>query len=78
MTSDSYTRITMRRYSTVQVAQKLGFDQAYLQRLIRERVVPFPPLTKAGALKIRLWSDHDVARVRKVLAERRRKKGDKR
>jgi len=64
--------MTMRRYSTVQVAEKLGFDQAYLQRLIAKRAVPFPPLVKTGGLKIRLWSDHDVARVRKVLVERRR------
>jgi hypothetical protein len=64
--------MTMRRYSTVQVARKLGIDQAYLQRLIRKRVVPFPPLVKAGALKIRLWGDRDVARLRKALAERRR------
>jgi len=66
--------MTMRRYSTVQVARKLGFDQAYLQRLILKRVVPVPPLVKVGAIKIRLWSDRDVARVRKVLVERRRKK----
>jgi hypothetical protein len=59
----------MRRYSTVQVARKFGFGQGYLQKLIRKRVVPFPPLVKVGALKIRLWSDQDVARLRKALAE---------
>jgi hypothetical protein len=77
MTPKRHTPMTMRRYSTVQVARKLGFDQAYLQRLIRKRIVPFPPLVKAGAIKIRLWSDHDVTRVRKVLAERRRNRRKK-
>ena len=68
----------MRRYSTVQVAKMCGFGQAYLQRLIAKRAVPYPPLVKAGALKIRLWSDPDVARLRKALAKRRRsKKGKK-
>jgi predicted DNA-binding transcriptional regulator AlpA len=66
-----------RRYSTVQVAQKLGLDQANLQKLIRQKRIPFPPLVKVGALKIRLWSDHDVARARKVLAKRRAKRGQK-
>ena len=64
--------MTMRSLSTVQVARKLGIDQAYLQRLMRKRVVPFPPLAKVGALKIRLWGDRDVARLRKALAERPR------
>jgi hypothetical protein len=66
--------MTMRRYSTVQVAKILGFGQAYLQRLIAKRIVPFPPLAKVANLKIRLWSDQDVARVRKALAERPRSK----
>jgi hypothetical protein len=64
----------MRRYySTVQVAKKFGFSQVYLQRLIARRAVPFPPLTKAGNLKIRLWSDRDVQRLRKALAKRPRR-----
>ena len=64
--------MTMRNLSTVQVARKLGFGQGYLQKLIRQRVVPFPPLVKVGALKIRLWGKRDVARLRKALAKRRR------
>ncbi len=72
----------MRRlYSTVQVAKKCGFDQAYLQRLIAKRAVPFPPLTKVGGISVRLWSDKDVARLRTALAKRprtRRKKNAER
>jgi predicted DNA-binding transcriptional regulator AlpA len=72
VTADKHRPMTMRSYSTVQVAQKLGFGQAYLQRLIARRAVPFPPLVKVGGLKIRLWGDRDVARLRKALAKRPR------
>jgi predicted DNA-binding transcriptional regulator AlpA len=74
MTTDTHRPITMRDLSTVQVAKKLGFGQAYLQKLIAKRAVPFPPLVKVGGLKIRLWSDRDVARLRKALAKRPRER----
>jgi predicted DNA-binding transcriptional regulator AlpA len=60
-----------RKLSTTEVAQKLGLDQANLQRLIREKRIPFPPLVSVGRLKIRLWTARDVKRVRQVLADRR-------
>lgn len=65
-----------RQLSTTEVAQKLGIDQGNLQRLIREKRIPFPPLVRVGRLKIRLWTARDVERVRKVLAKRRTK-GDR-
>jgi excisionase family DNA binding protein len=64
----------MRKLSTTEVAQKLGLDQGNLQRLIREKRIPFPPLVSVGRLKIRLWSARDVKRAEKVLAERRSKR----
>jgi excisionase family DNA binding protein len=63
-----------RQLSTTEVAQKLGIDQGNLQRLIREKRIPFPPLVRVGRLKIRLWSARDVERVRKVLAKRRNRR----
>jgi len=63
-----------RQLSTTEVAQKLGIDQGNLQRLIREKRIPFPPLVRVGRLKIRLWTARDVARVRKVLAKRRNRR----
>lgn len=63
--------MSMRRYSTTEVARKLGLDQANLQRLIRERRIPFPPLVRVGRLKIRLWTPRDVERARKEIAKRR-------
>ncbi len=54
-----------RHYSTVQAAKMLGMHQANLQRLIRQKRIPFPPLETIGGVKVRLWSDSDVERVRK-------------
>jgi len=51
----------------------LKMKQPNLQRLIRKKSIPFPPLVRVGGLKIRLWSKEDVERARKVLAKRRRK-----
>jgi excisionase family DNA binding protein len=63
-----------RQLSTTEVAQKLGIDQGNLQRLIREKRIPFPPLVRMGRLKIRLWTARDVERVRKLLAKRRNRR----
>jgi excisionase family DNA binding protein len=63
-----------RKLSTTEVAQKLGIDQGNLQRLIREKRIPFPPLVSVGRLKVRLWGARDVQRVRQVLAERRNRR----
>lgn len=63
----------MRRYSTVEVAEKLGMRQPNLQRLIAKRQIPFPPLAKIGRLSIRLWSDADIAKARKALKASRGK-----
>ncbi|MGB8473790.1 MAG: helix-turn-helix domain-containing protein, partial [Candidatus Acidiferrum sp.] len=58
------------RYSTTEVAKMLGLQQPNLQRLIRNRAIPFPPLVRVGRLKVRLWSAREVERVKKVLAKR--------
>jgi predicted DNA-binding transcriptional regulator AlpA len=62
-----------RRYSTVQVAEKLGLDQGNLQKLIRQKRIPFPPLAKIGRMSVRLWSDKEVAAARKALKASRKK-----
>ena len=65
----------MRKYSTTQVAKMLMIHQPNLQRAIRRGTVKAPPLVTVGGLKIRLWSDAEVDRVRKAL--RKRKMGKK-
>lgn len=69
--------MSMRRYSTTQVAQKLRMHQANLQRLIRKNSIPFPPIIKVGKQKFRLWTARDVERVRKLLVKRRSRRKKK-
>jgi excisionase family DNA binding protein len=57
----------MRRYSTSQVAKMLGLHQPNLQRLIRAKRIPFPPMQRAGRLRIRLWTKRDVLKARKAI-----------
>ena len=57
----------MRRYSTPEVAKMLGIHQPSLQRLIRQKRIPFPPLQTVGRLKIRLWTKQEVEKARKAI-----------
>ena len=57
----------MRRYSTTEVAKMLRIHQPSLQRLIRQKRIPFPRLEQVGGLKIRLWTKADVERARKAM-----------
>jgi predicted DNA-binding transcriptional regulator AlpA len=63
--------ISMRTYSTPEVAKMLGMYQPNLQRLIARKRIPFPPLVRVGRLKIRLWTARDVKRARQALAKGR-------
>jgi excisionase family DNA binding protein len=60
----------MRQYSTAQVAKMLGLQQPNLQRLIRNRRIPFPPLQRIGKLRIRLWTPRDVKRAREAIRKK--------
>jgi excisionase family DNA binding protein len=57
----------MRRYSTTEVAKMLGIHQPNLQRLIRQKRIPFPAIERAGKLRIRLWTKQDVKKARKAI-----------
>ena len=67
----------MQRYSTSQVAKLLGLHRPNLQRAIRQKRIPVPPLVKIGELEIRLWSDTDVERARKALGKRKKGEPDR-
>jgi hypothetical protein len=54
-------------YSTRQTARKLGIDLRSLNRYIAAKKVPAPPLTRVGGVKVRLWANEDIAKVRKIL-----------
>lgn len=60
----------MRQYSTAQVSKMLGLHQPNLQRLIREKRIPFPPLQRVGKMRVRLWTTKDVTRAREAIRKK--------
>ena len=56
------------KYSTREAAKKLGRTILTLQRHIAAGTIKPPPLLKVGTVKVRLWSNRDIEKVRKVLA----------
>jgi predicted DNA-binding transcriptional regulator AlpA len=57
----------MNRFSTNQVAKKLGIGIATLTRHIQSCKVTAPPETMAGGMRMRLWSESDIEGLRKAL-----------
>ena|ERR1700732_1986345 len=55
-------------YSTREAAKKLGVTILTLQRHVSAKTFDAPPLTKVGGVSVRLWSDRDIERARRVLA----------
>jgi DNA-binding transcriptional MerR regulator len=55
------------QYSTRQAASKLGLSLATLNKYIALKQIPEPPVTKVAGMRVRLWSDADIERVRKIL-----------
>ena len=57
----------MSKLSTKQVAKKLGISNATLSRYILVGKVPAPKETMAGGMRLRLWSEGDIERLREAL-----------
>jgi predicted DNA-binding transcriptional regulator AlpA len=57
----------MFKLSTEQVAKKVGISPPTLSRHIKAGKVPAPPETMAGGIRLRLWSESDIERLREVL-----------
>ena len=57
----------MSNFSTHQVAKKLGISKSALSRYILMGKVPAPPETMAGGMRMRLWTEADIERVRALL-----------
>jgi predicted transcriptional regulator len=57
----------MASLSTEQVAKKLGISKSALSRYILTGKVKAPPETMAGGIKLRLWTEEDVERLRRTL-----------
>lgn len=54
-------------YSTQQTAKKLGIDVRSLNRYIAAKKIRPPALSRVGGVKVRLWSDRDIKKVRQLL-----------
>ena len=56
------------RLSTREAAKKLGVTLLTLQRHVLAKSVKAPPLQKIGGVTVRLWTNRDIEKARKVLA----------
>lgn len=54
-------------HSSREAAKKLGISFPTLNRFIAQKKIPLPPVVKVGGVAVRLWSDADIQRVRKIL-----------
>jgi excisionase family DNA binding protein len=59
----------MPTYSTVEVAELVGVTWDTLSRWVREKKFPVPPVRSVGRIRVRIWTDDDVAKVKKYKAE---------
>jgi len=57
----------MNGLSTRDAAKKLRLSFTSLNRYIAAKKIPLPPLVRVGGVRVRLWSDKDIAKVRAVL-----------
>jgi hypothetical protein len=55
-------------YSTREAAGKLGIALVTLQGHVKKKTFQVPRLVKVGGVRVRLWTDRDIARARKALA----------
>ena len=56
-----------KTYSTVQAAKKLGLSMMTMHRYIVGKKIPSPPMQLVGNVRVRLWTDRDIQRVRALL-----------
>jgi excisionase family DNA binding protein len=57
----------MKPYSTRQAADQLGISLPTLNRYIAEKGIPVPAVTELAGMRVRVWSDADIEKVRKLL-----------
>lgn len=55
------------KYSTRQAAKELGLHYTTFHKYLREKKVPLPELTTIVGVRVRVWSEADIERVRKLL-----------
>ena len=57
----------MKTVSTREAARKLGISLISLQRYIAAKKITPPRLRELGSVRVRLWTEKDISRVRKEL-----------
>jgi len=57
----------MNGLSTRDAAKKLGLSFTSLNRYIVAKKIPLPPLVRIGGVRVRLWGEKDIAKVRALL-----------
>jgi len=57
----------VKGFSTREAAQKLGIHMITLQRHVSSGTLDAPPMQKVGGVKVRLWTERDIAKARKAL-----------
>ncbi len=60
-----------RTYYTGEAAKQLALSHRHLLRLLKDRTIPEPK--KRDVYKNRLWTESELRRAKKILAERRSK-----
>ena len=65
----------MATHSTVEVAEIVDVSWNTISRWIREKKFPVPPVKLVGRVRIRLWTDADIAVVREYKKNYYRGKG---
>ncbi len=65
----------MATYSTVEVAELVEVSWDTLNRWIRGKKFPVPPVKSLGRIKVRIWTENDVEKVRKYKSDHYRGKG---
>jgi DNA-binding transcriptional MerR regulator len=55
------------KYSTRQAAKELGLHYTTMHKYLKEKKIPLPEITRIAGVRVRLWSESDLERVRKLL-----------
>ena len=53
--------------STREAAERLGLSLITLKRYIAAKKIPIPPITRVGGVRVRLWNNGDIEKVRQIL-----------
>ena len=57
----------MATFSTRQAAKQLGLTPAAISKYIAAKKIPAPKTIQIGGLRMQLWTERDIERVRKLL-----------